>query len=169
LPQVNPKGNLRILDELLTMGSYQKGDRVLELYSGAGNFTLPMARQSNEVVAVEGYRPAIVSGKLNAQRNGIANIRWISASVPRGLSELRRRGEKFTKIVLDPPRTGAKGIEADLAALGADRIYYVSCNPATLARDLAALVKHGYKLQRVQPIDLFPQTFHVETLAVLER
>lgn len=167
--QVNPEGNRRILDELLSAGNFQETDRVLELYSGAGNFTLPMARQSNEVVAVEGYRPAIANGKLNAQKNGIDNIRWISAPVPKAVSELKKRRDKFTKIVLDPPRTGAKGIETDLAALGAAKILYVSCNPATLARDLAALIKHGYKLRRVQPIDLFPQTFHVEALAVLER
>lgn len=167
--QVNPKGNLRILDELLTAASLQKSDRILELYCGAGNFTLPLARQSHEVVAVEGHGRAIANGKLNAQKNGIDNIRWISAPVPRTLVDLRRRREQFTKVVLDPPRVGAKGIETDLAALGAERILYVSCNPATLARDLAALAKHGYKLRRVQPIDLFPQTFHVETLAVLER
>jgi 23S rRNA (uracil1939-C5)-methyltransferase len=167
--QVNPEGNRRILDELLSAGGFQKSDRALELYCGAGNFTLPMARQSKEVVAVDGYRPAIANGKLNAQRDGVDNIRWISAPVPRALAELKRRREKFTKIVLDPPRTGAKGIETELAALGAAKILYVSCNPATLARDLAALVKHGYKLRRVQPIDLFPQTFHVEALAILER
>jgi 23S rRNA (uracil1939-C5)-methyltransferase len=167
--QVNPEGNRRILDELLSAGNFQKSDRVLELYCGAGNFTLPMARQSNEIVAVEGDRPAIANGKLNAQRSDIKNIRWISAPVPRALADLRRRREKFTKIVLDPPRSGAKGIETDLAAFSANNILYVSCNPATLARDLAALVKHGYKLRRVQPIDLFPQTFHVEALAVLKR
>ncbi|HVO94181.1 MAG TPA: hypothetical protein VMT22_15125, partial [Terriglobales bacterium] len=89
--------------------------------------------------------------------------------VPKTVTELKQRREKFTKIVLDPPRAGAKGIETDLAAFGAEKILYVSCNPTTLARDLAALVKHGYKLRRVQPIDLFPQTFHVEALAILER
>jgi 23S rRNA (uracil1939-C5)-methyltransferase len=83
--------------------------------------------------------------------------------------DLKRRREHFTKIVLDPPRAGAKGIEADLGSLGADKILYVSCNPATLARDLAALGKLGYKLGTIQPIDLFPQTFHVETVVLLER
>lgn len=167
--QINPEGNRRILDELLSAAGFQKSDRVLELYCGAGNFTLAMARQSREVAAVEGFRAAIANAKHNAQRNAIDNIRWIFAPVPKALAELKRRREKFAKIVLDPPRTGAKGIETDLAALGAEKILYVSCNPATLARDLAALVKHGYKLRRVQPIDLFPETFHVEALAVLER
>ena len=167
--QVNPAGNRRILDELLQAGDFQKSDRVLELFSGAGNFTLPIARQSKSVVAVEGHRPSINNGKLNAQKNTIENIHWICAPVPKAVAELKRRREQFDKVVLDPPRAGAKGIEGDLKALGAAKIIYVSCNPTTLARDLAALGKLGYKLGTVQPIDLFPQTFHIETLALLER
>jgi 23S rRNA (uracil1939-C5)-methyltransferase len=167
--QVNPAGNRRILDELLKAGDFTSDDRVLELFCGAGNFTLPIARRSANVAAVEGHRPSLNNGKLNAQKNGIDNIRWICAPVPKAVAELKRKRERFAKIVLDPPRAGAKGIEADLAALGAAKILYVSCNPATLARDLAALTKLGYELATVQPIDLFPQTFHVETLAVLEK
>jgi len=83
------------------------------------------------------------------------------------VARFKRQRLSFTKIVLDPPRTGAKGIDADLAALGAEMIAYISCNPATLARDLAALTKRGYKLGIVQPVDFFPHTFHVETLALL--
>jgi 23S rRNA (uracil1939-C5)-methyltransferase len=166
--QVNPQGNRLMLEALLAAGHFAKNERLLELFSGAGNFTLTLARQSQSVVAVEGLRPALANGKLNAQKNGIDNIRWICAPVPRAVAELKKRHERFAKIVLDPPRAGAKGIEADLAALGAETIFYISCNPATLARDLAALCKLGYKLRTVQPIDFFPQTFHVETLAALE-
>jgi 23S rRNA (uracil1939-C5)-methyltransferase len=167
--QISPEGNRRMVNELLTAGDFQRNDRVLELFCGAGNFTLPIARQTQAVVAVEGHRPSITNGKLNAQRNSVANIRWICAPVPKAVAELKRRRERFTKMVLDPPRAGAKGLEADLAALGAETIVYVSCNPATLARDLAALSRYQYKLRIVQPIDLFPQTFHVETLAVLRK
>ena len=167
--QINPTGNRRILDELLLAGDFQKGDRVLELFCGAGNFTLPIARRSKSVVAVDGHRPSVNNGKLNAQKNAIENTQWICAPVPKAVAELKRKREQFTKIILDPPRAGAKGIERDLQALGAARIVYVSCNPTTLARDLAALSKLGYKLGTIQPIDLFPQTFHVETLAVLNR
>jgi 23S rRNA (uracil1939-C5)-methyltransferase len=85
------------------------------------------------------------------------------------ITALARRKEQFTKVVLDPPRAGAKGIDHDLALLGAQQILYVSCNPPTLARDLAALTRRGYKLTEVYPFDLFPQTFHLETLAVLKR
>lgn len=167
--QVNPQGNRLMLKALLDAGQFHRDERLLELFCGAGNFTLPLARQSQAVVAVEGHRPAIANGKLNAQKNGIDNIRWICAPVPRAVAELKKRRERFAKIVLDPPRTGARGIEADLAALEAEKIFYISCNPATLARDLAALAKLGYKLRTVQAIDFFPQTFHVEALAALER
>src|SRR6266550_371127 len=167
--QVNAEGNRRILNVLLAAGDFQSDDRVLELYCGGGNFTLPIAQRSKEIVAVEGYRSSIANGKLNAQKNSIDNIRWICSTVPKAVTELKRRRENFTKIVLDPPRAGAKGIETDLSALGASRIFYISCNPTTLARDLAALTTHGYKLRMIQPIDLFPQTFHVEILAVIEQ
>ncbi|HWH76319.1 MAG TPA: 23S rRNA (uracil(1939)-C(5))-methyltransferase RlmD, partial [Candidatus Binatus sp.] len=167
--QVNPAGNRQMIEQLLAAGNFQPNDRVLELYSGAGNFTLPIARQVKEIVAVEGFRPAIANGTLNAQRYSIDNIDWQSAAVPRAVAQLKRQRKQFSKIVLDPPRVGAKGIETDLAALGAERICYVSCNPTTLARDLAALTKLGYKLRTVQPIDFFPHTFHVESLAVMTR
>jgi 23S rRNA (uracil1939-C5)-methyltransferase len=167
--QVNPAGNRRMVSELLDQAQLQTSDRVLELYSGAGNFTLPIAERCGEVTAVEGDRRSLANAKRNAQKNGLENIRWICSAVPAAVARLRRRREKFLKIVLDPPRAGAKGLEADLAALGAERLIYVSCNPTTLARDLAALAKLGYKTKSVQPIDLFPQTYHVESLAVVER
>jgi 23S rRNA (uracil1939-C5)-methyltransferase len=167
--QVNPEGNQRILAELLAAADLHRADRVLELYSGAGNFTLPIAQLVAEMIAVEGHRPAVSSAKLNAQKNGLGNIRWICSPVPKALAHLKKRRQRFSRIVLDPPRAGAKGIESDLAALGASQIFYISCNPTTLARDLAGLAARGYKLRTVQPIDFFPQTFHVEILAVLER
>ena len=167
--QINPAGNRIILNELLTTGNFEDKDRVLELYCGAANFTLSIAKRVRKVVAVEGHRPSVDTGKLNAELNGLSNIRWIASHVPAAVKQLAKRQERFSKIVLDPPRAGAKGIEQNLAALNAEKILYVSCNPTTLARDLAGLAKHGYKLTRVQPIDLFPQTFHVETVAEMTR
>ena len=167
--QVNAEANRLMLTELLNAAALGKSDRVLELYAGAGNFTLPMAKRAGEITAVEGSRNAVTSGKLNGQRNGVDNIHWVCAPVPRAAAQLKKQRQNFTKIVIDPPRTGAKGIEADIAALGAAMILYVSCNPTTLARDLAALSRHGYKLEFVQPIDFFPHTFHVESLAVITR
>jgi len=167
--QVNAQGNRKILSELLAAGEFQSQDRVLELYCGAGNFTLSMAKRVSEVVAVEGSRQSIQNGKLSAQRNGIENIRWVCSAVPAAFSRLRQRREQFAKLILDPPRAGAKGLEAELASFGAEKILYVSCDAATLARDLGALGNHGYKLRMVQPIDLFPHSFHVESLALMTR
>lgn len=167
--QVNPEGNRKILAELLAAAEFESQDRVLELYCGAGNFTLPIAKRVAEIVAVEGSRSALRNGRLNAQRHALENIRWLCAAVPTALPRLKQRREKFTKLILDPPRAGAKGLAPGLAAFGAEKILYVSCDPATLARDLGALEKQGYRLRRVQPIDLFPHSFHVETLALLAR
>ena len=167
--QVNAAANRQMLQALLGAAQFNRSDRVLELYCGAGNFTLPIAQQAQEVIGVDGDRSAIRHGKLNAQKNDLTNIRWTCAPVPKAVAEFRRRREEFTKTVLDPPRAGAKEIVASLPDLNASRIVYVSCNPTTLARDLAELAKRGYRLQMVQPFDFFPQAFHVETLAVLDR
>jgi 23S rRNA (uracil1939-C5)-methyltransferase len=167
--QVNAEGNRELLNMLLAAAGFDQNDRVLELYAGAGNFTLSVARRAREIVAVEGHGAAIQSAKRSAQFNGIGNIHWIRAHVPAAVERLAKRREHFSKIILDPPRAGAKGVDRDLAALGATKIVYVSCNPATLARDLSTLAGRGYKLAMVQPIDLFPHTFHVETLAIMIR
>ena len=142
-------------------------DRVLELYAGAGNLTLPMARRVQQVTAVEASRQLVQNGKRNAEDNGIHNIRWRRQDAAREVEDLIRQGRRFSTLVLNPPRTGAKEAAPRLAALGARRILYVSCNPATLARDLRQLAAQGYTLRRVRPVDLFPQTFHVEVLAEL--
>ncbi len=167
--QVNPEGNRQMLEQLLGAANFHDHDTVLELFSGAGNFTLPIARRVKSLVAVEGNRAAVANGKLNAQNYRIDNIDWHCATVPQALAQLRRQRRQFSKIVLDPPRSGAKGVDTDIAALGAETIVYISCNPTTLARDLAALTRHGYKLGMVQPLDFFPHSFHVETLALLQR
>jgi 23S rRNA (uracil1939-C5)-methyltransferase len=167
--QVNAEGNRKLIGELLATGGFEKNDEILELYAGAGNFTLSVAQRAREVVAVENDRRAIDSGRRSAQLNGIDNVRWICAHVPAAVKQLTEQQRRFAKIILDPPRAGAKGIERNLASFGAEKIIYVSCNPATLARDLAALGRHGYKLIFAQPIDLFPHTFHVEALAVMSR
>ncbi len=167
--QVNSEGNSRLARELLHWGAFGNRDRVLELYCGAGNFTVPVARLAREVTAVEGDARSVENGRANSLAHGLKNIRWVRSHVPAAIKQLRQKKEYFPKIVLNPPRSGAKGLEEDLARLGAEKILYVSCNPPTLARDLAALSRRGYRLTRVRPVDLFPQTFHVETLAEMVR
>jgi 23S rRNA (uracil1939-C5)-methyltransferase len=167
--QVNAQGNRELVRQMLRAGAFTAGDRILELYCGAGNLTLSLARRTAEVVAVENNALALECGRRNGRQNGIANIQWQLESAPSAAARLARRGERFDKIVLDPPRVGAKGAALDLANLGASTVVYLSCDPATLARDLAGLAQRGYRHIAVQPIDLFPQTFHVEALAVAKR
>lgn len=167
--QVNREGNVQLARELLQWGEFHDRDRVLELYCGAGNFTLPAARRCRQVVAVESSPRAIENGRRNSQLNQLENIRWVRSHVSNAVEHFRKKGETFSKIILNPPRPGAKGLEEDLPYLHAEKIFYVSCNPPTLARDAAALGKKGYRLTRVQPVDLFPHTFHVEALAEMVR
>jgi len=163
--QVNQEGNRQLVREVLQWGGFHERDRVLELYCGAGNFTLPVARRSRGVVGVDGNPRSVENGRRNSRLHRVKNIRWIDDDVRKAVRHLAEAAEKFSKVILNPPRFGAKGLDEDLARLGAEKILYVSCNPATLARDLSAMSQRGYRLKRVLPIDLFPHTFHVEALA----
>ena len=167
--QVNREGNNLLVGEILQWGEFDHQDRVLELYSGTGNLSLPAARRAGEIVAVDGNPQSIRNGKENGRLNRIENIRWLCSDVPKAVRRFVTDQEQFSKIILNPPRSGAKGLEHELASLNADKILYVSCNPPTLARDLSALSKKGYRLTRVRPIDLFPHTFHVEVLSEMVR
>ena len=167
--QVNREGNNLLVGEILQWGEFDHQDRVLELYSVTGNLSLPAARRAGEIVAVDGNPQSIRNGKENGRLNRIENIRWLCSDVPKAVRRLVTDQEQFSKIILNPPRSGAKGLEHELASLNADKILYVSCNPPTLARDLSALSKKGYRLTRVRPIDLFPHTFHVEVLSEMVR
>lgn len=167
--QVNPEGNRKLVDELLSWDVFREEDNVLELYAGAGNLTLPVARRVRHVTAVEADWRLVQNGKRNAADNGIDNVRWRRQDAGGAVEELIRRGRLYGTLVLNPPRTGAKEVAPKLAALRPRRIVYVSCNPATLGRDLRELTAHGFTLGRVRPVDLFPQTFHVETIVELTR
>ncbi|RJQ20047.1 MAG: class I SAM-dependent RNA methyltransferase [Nitrospiraceae bacterium] len=138
-----------------------KGKRVLDLYSGAGNFSLPLASDA-EVVAVEENPHAIEDGRRNAEINKIETCRFIKSS-----AEDFNAAGRFDIVILDPPRTGiSNSVMEKLSALIPERIVYISCNPATFARDLRELHK-AYDIGSVRMIDLFPQTFHIESLALL--
>lgn len=140
------------------------GKRVLDLYAGAGNFSLPLAAEAAEVIAVEEHPDAVLSGRENCRRNGIANIRFVQSSLEQYVPD-----NDIDAIVLDPPRLGLSGRVVDtILKVGAERIVYVSCNPSTFARDLRKLAE-AYTITSVRLIDFFPQTFHLEAMAVLER
>ncbi|PYM20369.1 MAG: 23S rRNA (uracil(1939)-C(5))-methyltransferase RlmD [Candidatus Rokuibacteriota bacterium] len=145
-------------------------DTVLDLYSGTGAISLLLAGRARHVYGIELAPAAVADAVRNAQANGIANCTFLTGEVRHVLPALARDGVRPSVVVADPPRAGfhPKALSA-LAALAPARIVYVSCNPSTLARDVGDLVRQGYRLDWVQPVDMFPQTPHIEAVARLTR
>jgi len=165
--QVNSDINRAMVDRALELLDAGPEDRVLDLFCGLGNFTLPIARHCREVVGVEGDRELVERARQNAGRNGTSNALFHAADLTSDLGEAPWWRGGFDKVLLDPPRSGAQETLAHIARLGVERIVYVSCNPATLARDAGILVnEHGYRLERAGIMDMFPHTAHVESIAL---
>jgi 23S rRNA (uracil1939-C5)-methyltransferase len=164
--QVNPAANRLLVEAVLRLSEVRNEDTVIELYCGSGNFSVSFARAAGAVIGVEREEKAIANARANVARAAVTNVRFLHAPVVAGVHELLRNGVRGDVVVLDPPRTGAADIVDDLCQFGARTIVYVSCDPATLARDLRRLNQQGYRLRAVQPIDMFPQTYHVEVIAV---
>ncbi len=121
------------------------------------------------MVAVEGVEEMVERARGNARRNGLDNLHFYQADLSKPLADAPWAQQRFDAILLDPPRDGAWDVVRHLAELDADRVLYVSCNPATLARDAAELARQGYRMQRAGILDMFPQTAHVEAMALFER
>jgi 23S rRNA (uracil1939-C5)-methyltransferase len=164
--QVNAGINRKMLVQALQLLDLNAEDRVLDLFCGLGNFTLPIARTAGSVVGVEGAEEMVKRGRENARANALANVEFHAADLTRPATEHGFLREPFTKILLDPPRSGAQEVLAALAALKPQRIVYVSCNPATLARDAGLLAGLGYRLHSAGAMDMFPHTSHVEAMAL---
>jgi 23S rRNA (uracil1939-C5)-methyltransferase len=164
------QSNALMLDALATRVRERagSGELAVELYAGAGLLTVGLAERFDRVVAVEGDPVAIGDLRANLAEAGLDRVEVLAESVERALPALAGRSPDV--LVLDPPRSGlARGSADALAAVSAERIVYLSCDPATLARDLAAICALGYRLHALEGIDLFPQTPHVEALATLAR
>ncbi|MGE7993349.1 23S rRNA (uracil(1939)-C(5))-methyltransferase RlmD [Pseudomonas sp. NPDC089554] len=166
--QVNAQVNTAMIEQALAWLAPQADERVLDLFCGLGNFALPLARQAREVVAVEGVQAMVERAAANARDNGVHNARFVQADLSQPLAAAEWADEGFSAVLLDPPRDGAFEVVQGIARLGAKRLVYVSCNPATLARDAQVLVEQGYRLKRAGILDMFPQTAHVEAMALFE-
>lgn len=164
--QVNPAGNRQLIAALLQLGAFHDKQRVIELYCGMGNFSLPIARRVASLIGIESVHDAVADARENATHAQITNVEFLQSSVYEGVQQLLRRGTACDVLVLDPPRTGAAEVIEELPRFAAPTIAYVSCDPTTLARDVRRLQQNGYRLQVAQPLDLFPQTYHVETIAI---
>ena len=166
--QVNATINQNMIQRTMGLLEVCAKDRVLDLFCGLGNFSLPLAKRVNEVVGVEGDAALVKHAQNNAKVNQLDNATFEQADLTKtALKDYSWASGGFNKILLDPPRSGAFEVLSQLADLGAERIVYVSCNPATLARDAGELVhKHGYTLVSAGIMDMFPHTSHVESIAL---
>ncbi|MFS2158372.1 23S rRNA (uracil(1939)-C(5))-methyltransferase RlmD [Pseudomonas sp. Pseusp122] len=166
--QVNAVVNSAMIEQALQWLAPKADERVLDLFCGLGNFALPLAKTAREVVAVEGVATMVQRAASNATDNGLGNVAFYRADLSQPLSDARWAAQGFSAVLLDPPRDGAFEVVRKLKALGAQRLLYVSCNPATLARDTVELIQQGYRLKRAGILDMFPQTAHVEAMALFE-
>lgn len=168
--QVNAELNQLMIARALALLDVQPEERVLDLFCGLGNFTIPLARQAASVVAVEGVHGLVQRAHENALANGLTNVDTYVADLASPLTGLPWLQGRYDKVLLDPPRSGAQALLPSIAKLKPKRIVYVSCGPATLARDAGVLVHElGYRLSAIGAMDMFPQTGHVESIALFEQ
>jgi 23S rRNA (uracil1939-C5)-methyltransferase len=168
--QVNAGMNRRMLLRAMELLDPQPTDRVLDLFCGLGNFTLPIARRVAEVGGVEGEHGLVERAAENARRNGIANAHFHVANLFESQRDAAWARQPWDKLLLDPPRAGADKLLDYLPHKATTRIVYVSCHPASLARDAGILVqRHGFRMTTAGVMDMFPHTAHVESIALFER
>ncbi len=168
--QVNWDQNRNMVRSVTDFAALTGNETVLDLYCGIGNFALPLAKKARAVIGIESGYSAVEDATANAALNGIRNTEFIADDMQKGLKALLQRKMRADVIVLDPPRAGAtlKTLERVLAFVPR-KIVYVSCNPSTLARDLKFFHLFGFRLDRLQPVDMFPYTYHIECVAEMAR
>jgi 23S rRNA (uracil1939-C5)-methyltransferase len=167
--QVNASINQLMISRALELLEAEADDEVLDLFCGIGNFTLPLARVCKHVTGIEGDSVLVKMARENARHNDVSNAEFITANLYDTPLDGSWLHQKWDRILLDPPRSGAVEVIERLPELAPKRIVYVSCNPATLARDTDLLVnKYGYRLKTAGVMDMFPHTKHVESIAVFD-
>jgi 23S rRNA (uracil1939-C5)-methyltransferase len=167
--QVNYAQNTVLIETVCAWAGLTGSDRVLDIYCGNGNFSLPLSGKAAHLLGVEDYAPSIASARRNCKANGVKNAAFECCDALNAIDRLVSRNETFDLVLLDPPRGGAREVVSRIPALGPRAIIYVSCDPATLARDIGILKKSGYEVEKIRPLDMFPQTYHVESVTLLKR
>lgn len=167
--QVNDGVNQQMVRTALEWLDLRPEDRVLDLFCGMGNFTLPLATRAAHVVGVEGVPALVEKGRENAARNGLSNVTFFHENLEEDVTRQAWAKHGFDKVLLDPARAGAPGVMPHIIKLAPRRVVYVSCNPATLARDSETLLQAGYQIQRLAMLDMFPHTGHLESMVLFER
>ncbi len=166
--QINPAQNRSMVATMLQLLALDGSENVLDLFCGMGNFSLPLARRVKRVVGVEDYAPSIASARINAAANHVNNVEFHAADAAMVMARYRV-GDDLDLVILDPPRTGHYQTVSELLKIRPQRVLYISCDPATLVRDLTPLVQNGYEVVSSQAFDLFPQTWHIESMTLLRR
>ncbi len=168
--QVNPVQTEILYNKALEFAGLSGNETVFDLYCGTGTISLFMAQKAKQVYGVEVVEDAVLDARKNAKDNGVENVEFIAGDVEKIIPVLYRQGVKADVVVVDPPRKGCEIALLDtIVEMEPDRIVYISCNPATLARDLMYLEEKGYKTVEVQPVDMFPWTGHVECIALIQK
>lgn len=167
--QVNPEINQRMVAQAIDWLNIQPGKRVLDLFSGSGNFSLPMAVAGATVVAVESVESAVDQGRMNAQANACEGVSFVQQDLFEADWNQHWGKRAFDVILLDPPRAGADQVCKDLGKFDVKQVLYVSCNPATLARDARTLAQQGYRIIRSGLMDMFPHTGHIESMTLFQK
>ena len=168
--QVNPEQTTVLYDTALEFADLKGRETVIDAYCGTGTISLFLAHKAKHVIGIEIVEPAIKDAKKNAERNGYDNTEFIVGDAAVEMPKLYKQGIKPDVIVFDPIRAGCKEDVLHAAVgMGPERIVYVSCNPSSMARDIEILTKQGYQLVKVQPVDMFPQTYHTEAVSLLTR
>lgn len=168
--QVNPAQTEVLYNKVLDMAALTGNETVLDLYCGIGTISLFLAQKARKVIGIESVEPAVEDARANARLNGITNAEFMAGPAEKLMPQLVQSGIQPELVVVDPPRKGCdEAVLQAMVQMQPDRIVYVSCNPATLARDLRILEDNGYQTMEVQPVDLFPHTSHVETVVLMYR
>ena len=168
--QVNPIQTEVLYNKALEYADLKEGDRVFDIYCGIGTISLFLAQKAEFVYGVEIVEDAIKDARLNAKLNGMDNLEFFVGKAEEVVPEIYKEGKKANIVVVDPPRKGCDERVLDtIVEMAPERVVYVSCNPSTLARDLRYLEDRGYRCEKVQPVDLFPHSVHVETVALLSK
>jgi len=166
--QVNSRQMEILYDKALEYAGLTGRETVLDVYCGIGTITLFIARQARRVIGLESSKEAVRDAALNARTNNITNVEFISGTAEERLPMLMKQGISPEVVIVDPPRQGIekRALQA-IAEMGPDRIVYISCDSGTMARDLQFLSHRGYIAKEVQPVDMFPQTSHVESIVLM--
>ena len=159
-----------LYNKALAYADLQGNETVIDAYCGTGTISLFLAQKAKKVYGIEMIKPAVINAKENAKNNNIKNVEFIIGDTVEVMPKLYQEGVKPDVIVVDPPRAGCeKSVLETFAKMQPSKIVYVSCNPASLARDIAILAEHNYQAIQIQPVDMFSQTSHVECVALIER